>query len=426
VKLVSIICSILSAILLWRLVLNAIGPRGAAFVVAVFVTLPMELHYGDLVDYEPCLVMWMLAALNCIRNWDLHRAPRWAALAALCCLGAVSTDWPGYLFTAAVSLWLLLKKDEQSRNLAILFVGLAIFAASLFLFQIRHVNPEGWDDLWTAITMRLGNGTQAGSSPNVAGGATHFGFADWLQRILQSLDQNYLRTTWVLMIGGGFYLYRHRKSAGARWLALAALFMAAAGIPYLVILRNWSFIHDFASIFVIGAIAILGGLGLEVLWEWIEVRSWTKGPRRIAAIAIFLFLGTLAWTGFVRAEENRSQFQILDDEASEPANLIRDLGRYLATVFPEDTTILCNFDPYYSPLSYYADRNIVRNLTTAAEWDFAMKDQEETFGGIVWLEAPLADEIIATLPVSERSNVKIDGVPFAIWRRASNASTATR
>src|SRR5436190_8241666 len=51
VKTVSILASILSAFFLWLLVDGAMGKRAATFVVAMFVTLPMELHYGDLVDY---------------------------------------------------------------------------------------------------------------------------------------------------------------------------------------------------------------------------------------------------------------------------------------------------------------------------------------------------------------------------------------
>jgi hypothetical protein len=98
--------------------------------------------------------------------------------------------------------------------------------------------------------------------------------------------------------------------------------------------------------------------------------------------------------------------------------LIPDLGRYAATIFTADTTILCNFDPYYSPLSYYAGRTILRNLATPDEWKFAIETDHEEFGGIIWLEAPSAAEIIATLPRAELSEVEIDGIRFAVWKPA--------
>lgn len=414
VKLVSIVCSILSAFFLWFLVQPAMGKRAAALVVAVFVTLPMELHYGDLVDYEPCLVMWMLAALICLRHWEPNCPAPWAILSALCCLGALWTDWPGYLFTIAVVIWLLLKRKEQSWPLAIGLTALSLISALLFLLQIRHVNPEAWRELWTSFTVRLGTGTQSGSSANVPINAARFGFWEWFERVLLGLDQDYLRVTWVLLVLGAIYLFRQRKSAGPRWIATALLLMAAAGVPYLVVLRNWSFVHDFASFSVIGAIAILSGLGIEAIWKWIDNRP--RMPRAIVAVVTALFLPALGWAGFNRAEDQRSQFRILDGASSEPANLIRDLGRYLTTIFPPHTTILCNFDPYYSPLSYYAQRNILRNVTTSDEWKFAVQSRDENFGGIIWLDAPSAAELVAALPSGEISEAKIDGVRFAIWR----------
>ena len=414
IKLVSIICSILSAFFLWFLVQPAMGNRAAALAVAVFVTLPMELHYGDLVDYEPCLVMLMLAALVCLRNWDMRRTSRWAILAPLCCLAAVWTDWPGYLFAGAVAIWLLLKREKQSRRLAVGLLVLALSSGILLLFQFRYVNPEAWRDLWTAITMRLGTGIQSGSSARVSSGDVRFGFWEWLHRILQALNQDYLPVTWPLLVLGVIFLFCQRKLAEPRWIGTAALLMAAAGFPYLVILRNWSFVHDFASFSMIGAIAILGGLGIEAIWRWTEDRP--KIPRALVAIMTALFLPALAWAGFNRAEDQRSQFRILDEASREPANLIRDLGRYAATIFPANTTVLCNFDPYYSPLSYYAQRTILRNLATPDEWKFAFEKGNDNFGGIVWLDAPSAGEIVARLPAGEMSETEIDGVRFAIWR----------
>ena len=409
VKTFSILCSILSVIFLWVLVEGAIDKRAAAFAVVMFVTLPMELHYGDLVDYEPCLVMWMLAALICLRNWELRRTQRWAILAALCCLGAVWTDWPGYLFTGAIALWLLGKREKQSRRLALVLLAVALSSGILLLLQFRYVNPEAWRDLWTAITMRLGTGVQSGSSARVSSGDVRFGFWDWLHRILQALNQDYLPVTWPLLVLGAIYLFRRRKVPGPRWIGIAVLLMAAACIPYLVILRNWSFIHDFASFSAIGSIAILGGLGIEAIWQWMEKRS-----RRVAVLVMALSFPLLAWAGFNRAEEQRSQFEILVGMESEPEDLIPHLGRYLARIFPADTNILCNFDPYYSPLSYYAGRTILRNLTTPDEWKFATDNAK--YGGVIWLDAPAAAEIIAALPKAELSEVEIDGIRFAIWR----------
>ena len=143
----------------------------------------------------------------------IRRTPPWvwAILAALSCLAAVCTDWPGYLFTGAVAIWLLLKREKQSRHLAVVLLALALSCGILLLFQFRYVNPEAWRDLWTAITMRLGTGVQSGSSERVSSGDVRFGFWEWLLRILQALNQDYLPVTWPLLVLGALYLFRRRK-----------------------------------------------------------------------------------------------------------------------------------------------------------------------------------------------------------------------
>ncbi|PZR70749.1 MAG: hypothetical protein DLM73_17215 [Chthoniobacterales bacterium] len=415
VKLVPIVCSLLSAIFLWLLVRDAIGLRAAALVTAFFATLPMELHYGDLVDFEPCLVMWMLAALLCLRHLEVRGGRRWAFLAGLCCFCAVWTDWPGYLFVLAIAVSFLWQKTKPRRRFAIALLGFAGVSAALFLLQIRHANPGAWRDLWTAITMRLGSGVAPGSSM-IGGGGLHFGFGEWVRRILQSLGEDYLFPTWFLMLGGTIYLVRNLKAPGFRWLGWAILQMALAGIPYMLLLRNWSFIHDWASFFVIGCIAILGGLGLEGALRWLECREPGKILEPAGAIAAVGLLVWLAMAGFVRAENQRSQLLMLDGFTREPANLIPEVGRYLAKAFPSDTTILCNFDPYYSPLSYYAQRTILRNLGTEDEWNSASTGAGKRFGGIVWIAAPSAPEILGALPKNEIVPVEIDGIRFAVWK----------
>jgi hypothetical protein len=196
--------------------------------------------------------------------------------------------------------------------------------------------------------------------------------------------------------------------------------MAIPGIVYMGLLRNWSFIHDWASFSCIGSIAILGGLGLEAAWAWMDRRAWPGIARIAGGVATFGLLALLATAGFVRAEEQRSQFLILDGTTPEPAKLIPDLGRYLARNFPaESTMILCNFDPNYSPLSYYAQRTIITNLGSMAEWNFAVTAaRPRGVGGIVWLGAPSAGEILEVLPKDEVAPVEIDGIRFAVWKPA--------
>lgn len=413
-KLVPILCSLATAALLWFLVRDTIGQRAAALVIAFFVTLPMELHYGAIVDFEPCLLWWMLAALVCLRLWETQQSKPWLILVAVCCLGAIWTDWPGYLFVLGISISLLFGKNHRRPAFALALLGLATISGILFLLDVRHANPGAWRDLWTAITMRFGNGVAPGSSAAEITGS-HFTFVEWVRRILQGIGQDYLGPAWLLVLAGAIYLVRNLKSPGFRWLGWAALQMALAGIPYMLLLRNWSFIHDYASFIAIGSIAIAGGLGIEAGLVWVENRQRAKILQPAGGIVAVGLLIWMAVAGFSRAENQRSQLHMLDGATAEPKNLIPDVGHYLARTFPAETTILSNFDPYYSPLDYYAQKTIVRNLGTDDEWNAAATSAGPRRGGIVWLAAPSAPEILATLPKSETSQVEIDGVSFAIW-----------
>jgi hypothetical protein len=64
-------CSLTSAVLLWLLVRSCAGTRTATLSAAVFACLPMELRYGQMVNFEPCVLMLILGALLCPRYWDL-------------------------------------------------------------------------------------------------------------------------------------------------------------------------------------------------------------------------------------------------------------------------------------------------------------------------------------------------------------------
>jgi 4-amino-4-deoxy-L-arabinose transferase-like glycosyltransferase len=229
VRLVPILCSVASALFLWLLVRDAMGRRAAALAAAFFVTLPMELHYGDMVDFEPPILTLMLAALVCLRYWHVRGTNVWIALAGFCCGGAMWTDWPGYLFVLSISIWLLLRKERSARFFGIALLAIAAASGTLFLLQIRHLNPGSWRDLWTAVTIRLGNGVAAGSSQIDPAAELHFTFGKWVRRILQSLGQDYLSWTWGFVLLGTIFLVRNRKSSDWRWLGWAVLQMGGGG-----------------------------------------------------------------------------------------------------------------------------------------------------------------------------------------------------
>ena len=452
---VPVACSLLSVVLLWLLVRSAVNARAATLTAAVFATLPMELHYGDMVDFEPCLLMCMLSVLLCIRRWQLTRKSRWAALAAICTMLTLWMDWPGYLFVLSLAAWFILRGVVKRRNLeatkpgneraekipfmdswipnsssspvapaftqkeslrfGLLLLALTGVSGIIFLLQIRHVRPDAWSDLWHAATMRLSSSTATdGAAP--AENAVHFTLREWSAAIRDGLANDFLPLPWFLAALGIFFLWiARRTSPGLRWCAFAMMPMIIAGVLYVVILRNESFVHDFATFYLIGAIALAAGIGIEGLLARFDLRFQSAAPRVLATLAI---CGMFAWLGVSavhRSDEMRSQFYVLDAEKPEPPDFIPSLGRFLAGNFPYGTTILCNFASNDS-LDYYSQRNVLNKLMTPEDWKSFTAGEPPPLGGIIWLDAGHADEIVASLPRGEMREITFQRYRFALWR----------
>ena len=479
-RLVPVACSLLSAVLLWLLVRSAVNVRAATLTAAIFATLPMELHYGDMVDFEPCLLMCMLAVLLCLRYWQVTSHRRWTVLASACILLTLWMDWPGYLFVLSLAGYFLLrgwkgggfKRDgilgesldvgcwtldvgcspassgrerehptsniqhptsngtpfstfspntippRQSLRFGLLLVGLVGLSGVIFLLQIRHVRPDAWSDLWNAATMRLSNST----ATDATSAATHpvsFTLRQWCAAILNGLANDFLPLPWFLAALGIVFLWiGRRESPGLRWCALAMMPMTVAGVLYVVILRNESYVHDFATFYLIGAIALAAGLGLEGLLARLDLSFPGTASRVLGALVI---AGMFTWLGLSavqRSEAMRSPFSVLDAGQPEPPDFIPSLGRFLGQTFPPGTTILCNFAAS-GTLDYYSQRNVLNNLMTPDDWKAFLASEPPPLGGIIWLDAPQASAVIASLPREEMREIIFQGFRFALWRAKS-------
>ena len=430
-RLVPVVCSLASVVLLWLLVRSAVNARAATLASAFFATLPMELHYGDMVDFEPCLLMCMLAVLVCVRRWHVTGRRAWAALAGVCTMFTLWMDWPGYLFVLSLAGCCILRwwtsdggaptdaviSKAQSLRFGLLLIGLVGISGAIFLLQIRHVRPDAWHDLWTAATMRLSS-TTANDPAEVTARAAHFTLREWCVAIARGLDADFLRLPWLFVALGMLLVWRGRRtSAGLRWCGFAIVPMLLAGVLYVVILRNESFVHDFATFYLIGAFAIAAGVGLDALLVRVTPRGDGAAPHGIIALAALAFFTWLGVSGITRAESLRSPFSILDAEKPEPPDFIPSLGRYLGKVFPPGTTILCNFATNES-VDFYAQRDVVNGLMTAANWKSSIAKRRPPLGGIVWLGAEGGAEIAASLPPGETRELTFKGYRFVLWRAA--------
>jgi hypothetical protein len=402
--------SLLTAALLCFFVSLCYGWRCASFVLAFFVAAPMELHYGQMVNFEAPELFFLLSAICCLHLWQWRSAPAAAIGLVLSCVLAMAIDWLGYLLVILLAAQLSIKTPQRGPNpkMAAVLLLTAFLSGILFLAQIHLAFPGAWQELLHAFRERSGHN-------DASGGA--FTTAQWLHTEYGYLTTLFHPVAWLLAIAGAilfFFVHRGLSAGEAAPLHIGTrLFFIDAF--YICALRNQSYIHDFASFYFLVPIAIFSGFLIEQLIRRIQGR-WPGYPAHSATVACFLLAAALIWSGIHRLDGIDTQFCILDDDDTEPDTLMPDVGRLIDRTFPSDAVIICNFDRYYSPLPYYARRVMANDMRTFAEWQKAVADAKpQPACGILWAGAPGAADLLKALSPESTRRVTVDGIPFVLW-----------
>jgi hypothetical protein len=302
-----------------------------------------------------------------------------------------------------------MKEPRRGAKMAGALIFAAFLSGCAFLLQIHLAQPAAWNELLNAFRERS-------SHADLAGG--QFTAAQWLRTQFSYLTSLFNPTALLLAIAGAVLAYSNRGRLSAREaipLRIAAdLFVIDAF--YVCALRNQSYIHDFASFYYLIPFAVFPGFLTERIIRGIET-YWPDYRATASAVACSAGLAGLIWVGIRSLDNIDTQFCILDDDNSEPATLMPDLGRLIDGSFPADAVIICNFDPYYSPLPFYARREMDNAVRSIADWQSAISDAApRPAAGIIWANAPDAPELLRHLPAGGTRDMTVDGIPFILWR----------
>ena len=392
-RLVPVMCSTVSLFLLFLLVRRFAGNRAAALSGVVFATLPMELRYGLMVNFEPCELMLIIGLLLCLRLWSENGQLCWLRMTQLLAALLMCMAWVGYIYVGILCAFLLITPGNGNRALARSFLWIALACGTLFLLHAKAVNTDLAQDLWNAFAYRLG-----------AGSRNTFTLAEWSRTVGSRLLLDIPLPAWLVASAGA--AVQARKSE--RWLLDAMTIVFVMDVLYLVVFRNASFIHGYAAFYFVAPVAVGAGVAFDALARHLEARQWAGGLALASAVALGIWMES--------ANGRRDdRFHVLGSDVRESQKLIPALGSAAREHFPEGATILCNFFDQYGPqLPYYAQRKMLGGMDEAAFWTVAPGTPT---GGIVWMEAKEAQQIIARLPPSELgAPVQIAGHPFRLWR----------
>lgn len=409
-RLVPILCSLVTVVLLWKLVRECAGMRAAALSLVIFTTLPMELHFGTMVNHEPVTMMWIVAGLTCLRRWRTTKRITWAFGLLLCSFLGMWMAWQIYPFVLVLICALLFMRRLAERRLAWAMVGTVIVAICFYLTQVRLVRADAWQELWNALMFRTSSVNQQGSS---------YTMAQWCRVVGGFVFGNLPPVVWALASIGTWSIWRRTtKSDDRQWLGGAIAVMFACGAAFVVLLRNWSYIHGYASFYLSVPLAMAAGVGLDWALEKASIR-W-ENSRLVAisaALVVLLGLVFLGFQGFHHARDlDRKRHSILDWKTDEPRDLVPVLGEAIRRQFPEGTLVLCNFLPAYGPhLYYYSQRNLWNDLYEYSRWKPVLDDPSLQVGGVVWLGSNGAEELLASLPKGRREFFEHHGLKFCFW-----------
>jgi len=296
---------------------------------------PMFLFFGRLPNHEAYALAEILLFAAVFVAWDRHPTrARWWMLAALAVLG-VWTAWAAPFVIGLIAFAVFIANPQ--RRMGIIGLGIvSMIALAALLIAYEATSPGALRDLASAFSGR----SSTTSDFYQASSAANFTTADWLTR--QFADLLAFMSPLVIVFGVvGFPVILRQLRRDARALALG---MLAAGLLYVLVLRNATYEHEFYKIYLLPPLAIsTGGLIAHLLCHKPNRPLW-----RVLRMAIFPIAAlSLIWSVFLLIRLHN----FTDPAAHQIALSVRDFAR------PDDF-VMTNLPRVTTPMHYYANTYI--------------------------------------------------------------------
>lgn len=365
-RLVPVILTIGSALMLSLIATKLYGAYTGAFTLFFFLTSPTVLFFGRKVGYEAPTLFFILAALWFYLRYLEHQR-RSDIFVFFLMLGAgLLTDWPAYFLPPLLLINYLMMGRQRPLKRG-LILSLPIYSIIIFLlFQAQSylVDPDSFLDLlYQGMTYMGLIGADHPLAPYYREAQITFTAWEYTQRVLRNAD-SLLAYPMVLLSTLGFWFTWSDNSA-RRSIPLILLIIALANCIMFwrsVYFHPW-WLHYFAAPF-----ALFSALAVRAIWmgRWPPNCEENGTPTEISS-AVVLFLLVLALVGSVPRvwQLHQKQERLLASnpmpQLLERADFIPSLGRTIRVHADKFDTVFTNLPGPATGriLDYYARKNVI-------------------------------------------------------------------
>jgi hypothetical protein len=280
-RLVPILFTLVSLILIWRIGVFVRGQAFGLLAVAIFAFVPMNAFYGRMVDHEALVLAFVLGALFCYLRWRADAAPGWLAGSLGLLALAMATGWPGYYMAGFLPVHHLLTERGTRRDRRVLLYPLLAFAAfAVFLLHVQWLRGGGGLD---ELVRQFATRTSAHTADFTEGGASRF---SWPGFAMLWAARAYKLFTLPVLIVAAFALWDmlcdrggpHARSHGV------ALLLAVFAATHLVLFRQGAWVHEYWGFYLSAPLAWLAAGGVLGLMR-------ERTTPRLIVLFMLLFLG---------------------------------------------------------------------------------------------------------------------------------------
>ncbi len=251
IRFVAAACTLMSAAALYVLARRLKGQTFALWSTVFYLFTPMTAYFGRMPDHEAPALMFCLLFAALLVDW-LRRPTRgkWWLLVLL----TVLVGWTAWGGLIMIGLLTLAAFFFTRRRVALLMLGVVAFGAVIaVLGYFEVVYHDALPDLINAFIWRT-------STSSLEPGAASFTAGEYAIRLVVRLITLFTPSICVLILIGACLAFRRRGLLRAFLLALVA-----AGVGYILLFRNASYIHDYYLLYLTPALALLAASAVVFL-----------------------------------------------------------------------------------------------------------------------------------------------------------------